>query len=291
MAELAKTYHNDIQKNGIEPDGARRRECTETVLQNIETQPTEEQTEKLRQKISGDEVEDALRYSKKDSAAGIDGLTYEFWAEIDDQYHKDSQNEDIKAFNVIKLLTAAFNDIQRFGVDPTTDFAEGWMCPIFKKKERDNIANYRPITLLNTDYKLYTKALTLKLAQAAPTLIHKTQAGFIPGRQISEQTQLTHMVMEYAAMNDPSEDEIRDGIIVALDQEKAYDKIMHDYLWKTLERFGIPEEFIKSPPVQDHKRRPTGRPAVMLTIRPGNRTARSFAASVHPDRVQDTRSN
>ena len=123
------------------------------------------------------------------------------------------------------LLTEAFNDIQEFGVDSTTAFAEGWMCPIFKKKDHTEIANYRPITLLNTDYKLYTKALTLKLAAAAPDLINKAQAGFIPERQIHDHTQLTHLILEMAATADPEEDE--DGMIIALDQEKAYDKISH----------------------------------------------------------------
>ena len=34
--------------------------------------------------------------------------------------------------------------------------------------------------------------------------------------------------------------------ILALDQEKAYDKIRHDYLWKTLEAFHLPQPFIKT---------------------------------------------
>src|SRR5207245_2067975 len=32
----------------------------------------------------------------------------------------------------------------------------------------------------------------------------------------------------------------------ALDQEKAYDKILHEYLWKTLEKFGLPISFINT---------------------------------------------
>jgi hypothetical protein len=35
-----------------------------------------------------------------------------------------------------------------------------------------------------------------------------------------------------------------DGLIVALDQEKAYDKIRHEYLWRVLEEYGLPERFI-----------------------------------------------
>jgi hypothetical protein len=43
-------------------------------------------------------------------------------------------------------------------------FTLGWMCPIFKKKERTEIENYQPITLLNMDYKILTKAPAIQLA-------------------------------------------------------------------------------------------------------------------------------
>ena len=83
-----------------------------------------------------------------------------------------------------------------------------------------------------------TKVLAMHQAEAAPTLLHKSQARFIPGRQISEQTQLFKMVLSYVE----AAEEI--GMIVALDQAKAYDKIKHDYLWKTLKAFKIPDNFI-----------------------------------------------
>jgi len=35
-------------------------------------------------------------------------------------------------------------------------------------------------------------------------------------------------------------------VILALDQEKVYDKIRHDYLWKTLEAFNLPQPFIQT---------------------------------------------
>lgn len=83
-----------------------------------------------------------------------------------------------------------------------------------------------------------TKVLAMHLAKAAPTLLHKSQAGFTPGRQILEQTQLFKMVLSHAEVAEEN------GTIVALDQAKAYDKIEHNYLWKTLKAFKIPDNFI-----------------------------------------------
>lgn len=113
------------------------------------------------------------------------------------------------------------------------------MSPIYKEKgELTKVVNYRPITLLNTDYKLLSKIMAIKLAAVAPDIVHETQAGFVPGRKLHNHTQLARMMMSWAETKEVN------GAIVALDQEKAYDKIDHEYLWAVLERFGIPETFI-----------------------------------------------
>ena len=114
------------------------------------------------------------------------------------------------------------------------------MCLIYKKKDRTEISNYRPITLLNTDYKILTKALAIQLMDHILTLIHKDQAGFIPKRSIYDHIRLAKAIITYADITE------RDGAIIALDQEKAYDKIRHDYLWKTLEAFSLPQPFIQT---------------------------------------------
>ena len=114
------------------------------------------------------------------------------------------------------------------------------MCPIYKKNERTDIANYRPIACLNTDCKIFTKALSVHLSDVVVTLIHSNQAGFISGRSIMEQTKLICMMIHYAEATEVN------GLIVALDQEKAYDKIDHNYLLHTLRKFEIPKSFINS---------------------------------------------
>jgi hypothetical protein len=144
----------------------------------------------------------------------------------------------IEGFDIIRSLTVIFTDIRTHGVDKRTSFAEGWMCPIFKKKDKTDISNCRPITLLNTNYKLLTKTLTLQLVEPIHTLIHPDQAGFIPKRSIFNHIRLMSTIINY------TEGMEEDSTIVALDQEKAYDKIKHDYLWEVLQTFNVPIEFI-----------------------------------------------
>jgi hypothetical protein len=69
-------------------------------------------------------------------------------------------------------------------------------------------------------------------------LIHKDQAGFMPKWSIYDQTRIVELMIKWCD-NTGSE-----GMIVCLDQEKAYDRIDLIYLWRVLERFGFPPSFI-----------------------------------------------
>ena len=79
----------------------------------------------------------------------------------------------------------------------------------------------------------------MRLAEAAPDVIHPDQAGFLKNRSIFDQVKTTKMVTDY--MNRVS----KKGAIIALDQEKAYDKILHPYLWQVLKKLEFPERFIR----------------------------------------------
>lgn len=145
------------------------------------------------------------------------------------------------AVDVIGALTAVYNDVAKYGVLEGSTFVKGWICPIYKlKKDKREIGNYRPITLLNSDYKIMTKTLATRLANVASTVIHTDQAGFVPGRRIFDHIKLSQLMIEYA------EAEEVNGAIVALDQEKAYDKVNHVYLWRVLRHMNFPENFIRT---------------------------------------------
>jgi hypothetical protein len=173
----------------------------------------------LEGKLKIEEVSSVIKQLPNGKATGINGLPYELWKALLEKHHtaKDQENTE-KPFDIAHTLTIVYSDIETHGVTEGSGFAEGWLCPLYKKNDRQGIANYRPITLLNSDYKIFTKALSLRLAQAAPSVIHENQAGFMPGRSITEQIRLTQMIQVYAEL-----DKEGGGAIVALDQEKAYD--------------------------------------------------------------------
>ena len=242
MAGLAKNYHEKLQHDNLEDnDECKFEEKIETVLNKIHREQilTESEETKMNQEITKEQVKKALHLSKNSSVTGMDGCPYELWKLLEEHHNQATQGNK-SLFDITKALMEVFTDIQCHGVDGDTDFALGWMCPIYKKKDRTEISNYRPITLLNTDYKILTKMLALQLMEHIPTMVHKDQAGFIPKRSIFDHIRLTKAIISYADITE------KDGAIVALDQEKAYDKIRHDYLWKTLEAFNLSETFTKT---------------------------------------------
>jgi len=240
MAKIAKEYHENLQSRDRNPTDAPDQTRINAILENINTSTTPKQKNELAQHLNWGKVHQALHESANDKAAGLDGIPMELWKKMSSNFDAFSDAEINPFCDIIKILVKVFNDIETQGITPSTKFNEGWMCPLYKKGERDNIANYRPITVLNTDYKIMTKALANKLAEAAPTLIHRDQAGFIKGRNIYDQVKLAKLMIDYGKIRK------QNGAIVALDQEKAYDKILHPYLWKTLEKFDIPQHFIKT---------------------------------------------
>ena len=115
-------------------------------------------------------MEEALQKSQNLKSPDMNGITYELWKHIHQEHKK-----NIEQFSIVKLMTEYFDDIQEYGMSETSNFSIGWMCPIYKKNDRNEIANYRPITILNSDYKILTKVLALRLAKVAPSLLHKVK--------------------------------------------------------------------------------------------------------------------
>ncbi|KAJ7289805.1 Endonuclease/exonuclease/phosphatase, partial [Mycena rebaudengoi] len=162
MATLARNYHNKIQSERTATPADIRDGIIETVLGRTARRTTAEQNELLKAKLTIDDVKLALKMSANYKAPGLDGIIYELWKTLDARYQTAVSLEK-PAFNILNAMLKVYNDIETHGMLKGTGFSQSWMCPLYKKNDKSDIANYRPISLLNTDYKIFTKALTLKL--------------------------------------------------------------------------------------------------------------------------------
>ena len=107
----------------------------------------------------------------------------------------------------------------------------------YEKKGRIFIENYRPITLLNVYLKIVTRNLVVRMAGVLPKLIHYNQR-CVPGRKITKNIHIVQDLIDVINKNNSK------GALIFLDQEKAFDRISHSFIMKTLRAFGFGERSI-----------------------------------------------
>ena len=107
---------------------------------------------------------------KNNKSPGCDGIPVEFyktfWA-------------DIHTF-----LIDSLDDAYQVGELSTTQ-KRGILSLIFKKNDKELLKNWRPISLLNTDYKILTHVLANRLKKVIGKIINTDQNGYIKGRNIA----------------------------------------------------------------------------------------------------------
>ncbi|KAK3556545.1 hypothetical protein QTP70_009454 [Hemibagrus guttatus] len=107
-----------------------------------------------------------------------------------------------------------------------------------KKGDHQDIKNWRPVSLLCTDYKVMSKALANRLRDIMDSVIQTDQTYCVPSRSIIDNVSLIRDIL------DVSRSLAVDLGLISLDQEKAFDRVEHQYLWKTLEAFGLSPSLI-----------------------------------------------
>ena len=108
---------------------------------------------------------------------------------------------------------------------------------MYKNGDRDLLKNWRPITLLNVDYKIISKCFANRLKIVLPSIIHTDQKGYVQGRYISEANRHIQDVIRYV-------DNIHDeGIIIFLDQTKAFDRVEWDWVDRCLLKMNFGDTF------------------------------------------------
>ena len=106
---------------------------------------------------------------------------------------------------------------------------------LIRKKNKDEtlLDNWRPISLMNTDYKIATRAIASRISKILPGIIHSDQAGYVKKRFIGQNIRLISDVFERC------HDTKTPGIALFLDFKKAFNSIEWSLLFKAQETFGF----------------------------------------------------
>ncbi len=87
------------------------------------------------------------------------------------------------------------------------------------------------------DIKIITKVLAERLKLVLHTILHATQTA-VYGRKIDQNIHMIRDLIDLANQNDDT------AAFIFLDQEKAFDRVNHSFLFRTMEAFGVGENFI-----------------------------------------------
>ena len=219
LEEVKSFYENIYAEQNVD------KEKMKTMSKNITVKLTDEERISIEGNITEYECACALKSMNNNKSPGSDGITTEFY--------KIFWN-DLKSF-YIKSLNYSFKN------GSLTTLQKQGIISLLPKKDKDlcSLNNWRPLTLLNTDYKIVTKAIANRIKKFLPNIIDCSQTGFIKGRYIGENIRLVQETIE------KMENEDMPGLLFFADFEKAFDSVSHKYILQCLETFNFGTDIIK----------------------------------------------
>ena len=162
---------------------------------------------------------------KNGKSPGTDGYTAEFykffWRDLGDIV-LDSLNE---AFTIGHLSHTQKQGIITLIPKPN--------------KAREDLKNWRPITLLNVEHKLLSGLLAHRIKQVLPNIIGNDQKGFLKNRYIGENIRTVYDTLSYTKNKNIC------GMLLMVDFEKAFDSLEWDYLRYILEATNFGADFLQ----------------------------------------------
>ena len=188
MTEIHSFYANLYDKDSCQQGGL----SIDEFLKNVNTNMlTDEQQEYLEKKVTTNEYLEALKSFEKNKTPGNDGLTVEFYLGF---WHL-----------IEKCLVDSLNFAHEHG-QPSNSQKQAMITLLEKKdKDRSFIKTWRPISLINVDVKIASKAIARKLELLLPEFIHSNQNGFIKGRSLLDGVRKFEDVLEFAKFMDSSD--------------------------------------------------------------------------------------
>ena len=178
-------------------------------------------------KLTVDECYKSLHLFENNKAAGNDGLTAEFYRAF---WHNKKENLMVQSLNYSYDLYGELSNSQKEAI-----------ITLIEKKDKDkrDLSNWRPISLINVDVKLGSKAIADRLGNALPNIIHYNQCAYVKGRTIFDAVRTIEDVIEF------SERYNLEGRMICIDFRKALDTVSRDFLFRTLTSFGFGPSFLQ----------------------------------------------
>ncbi|KAG1661155.1 hypothetical protein FOA52_002530 [Chlamydomonas sp. UWO 241] len=183
-----------------------------------------EEGRRVARRTTGGEEGDAAVPAAAPAAAGPDGIPVDVWRKLGEP--------------AFELLAAIFTAVGATGGTPP-GFLDGVVASIYKAKNAADAANYRPLTMLGSDYRILAKVLATRWTPLLSAVVGPEQTAFLAGRRISDNICLTQMLPGLLAANAAEGVGPTGAALALLDFRKAYDTIDRGFLIAVMEAVGV----------------------------------------------------
>ena len=218
LKECSQFYQNLYSK---------QQNCIETqneILTNLPNLMKNELNEQLTKPINKNEVKQTIYEMENDKSPGIDGIPVEFYK----TFYDTLENDLIQLYNNILFIEKSITNTMQKAIT---------LIP--KKGDLNKLKYWRPISLLCTDYKILTKVLANTLKNVLPQIISKEQTCSIPNRTIFNNL---FLIRDTITLTKEKNNTL---YLLQIDKEKAFDKIDHDFLYKTMTKMRFSNTFVQ----------------------------------------------
>ena len=217
---LFNGYHNSTLEDtgtSFQPDYSN----LDKFLHNISAL-SEPESESLNSEINLEELDQVLKSCKNNKSPGLDGLTYEFYKKV----------WPLIKHDFVKILQC---QLDRACMIESNKIGATRLAP--KVSGVPQVDELRPITLLNTDYKLLSKLLVRRVKPVLPTVVRSSQLCTVSGKNIL--FGINNIISSIFHVKDKK----KHGCILSLDFFKAYDRVLLDYLLKVMRKMNFSVQF------------------------------------------------
>lgn len=190
---------------------------------DMETLPENDKAS-LEEDITMEECAKVIRTFPKSKAPGNDGLTIEFYQKFWPIFGR--------------FLIESINYTFAHG-ELSSSQKQAVITLLDKGKDRTKLKNWRPISLLNVDYKIISKCLATRIRKVISGLIHHNQVGYVKNRNIQDNIRAIADVLEYTKRAN------KQGILLCIDFEKAFDSLEWGFMNAILDKLNFGPVFKK----------------------------------------------
>lgn len=193
------------------------------ILKNIQPTLTDADRQCLSAPITKEELKRAMRKGPKNKSPGPDGLPAEFY----------QVTWDLIGDTMLQIFNT---QLQRGSICPSQ--LGGVMVLLPKVAKPSTVKDYRPLTMLNADYKMLARVITARITGVAHKVLHPMVVQPGGARNITASLGDLRDAVSYFDFTQ------KPACLLSADIVGAFNFVRHDFLYEVMRRMGFGEDFI-----------------------------------------------